>query len=106
METDHGNEEIQLQSNSVNLDENALKYTCMECKLVTLSRDAMDKHVKEKHLPNENEEVKYSCVKCGHEFSEVENYNTHLKTHDEVKLMETHTDDAIVESQERYIPVK
>ena len=48
----------------------------------------MDIHVKDKHNPNANEEVRFSCVKCSHDFEEVENYNTHLKTHDDVPCVE------------------
>ena len=27
--------------------------------------------------------MKFTCTKCGHNFSEVENYNAHVKSHDE-----------------------
>ena len=41
------------------VEENALKYTRMECNFVTKSKECMDIHVRDKHLPNEDEEVKF-----------------------------------------------
>ena len=76
----------ELSNDSANLEEASLKYTCLDYNFVTLRKDFMDKHVKETHQPNENEEVKFSCIKCGHDFNELENYNTHVKSHDELSV--------------------
>ena len=61
----------------------------------------MDRHVRDAHLANEDEEVKYSCTKCGHDFKEVENYNAHVKMHEvpcSVKLVSKDTEITILEN--------
>ena len=70
---------------SLNLDEKAMKYTCLECKLFTSNKVDMDTHVRDQHLPNEDEVVKFTCTKCGHDFDEVENYSSHMNSHDNEK---------------------
>ena len=69
----------ELEVEEINLDDNSLKYTCIECKYVTVRKEAMDLHVSNKHKSNENEDVKFSCTKCGHDFNEAENYDRHSK---------------------------
>ena len=86
----------ELDSVKNNLEENALKYTCMDCNLVTVSKESMDIHVKDKHLQNENEEVKFSCTKCKHDFKEVEDFNAHVKSHE----VTVHVISAIIEHEE------
>jgi hypothetical protein len=53
------------------LEENLLKYTCKECNLITTSREQIDDHVRSKHLPDSDEEVRFVCIVCQHEFIEV-----------------------------------
>ena len=91
----------ELDNVTINLDENALKFTCIDCKFATTSKECMDKHVRDTHLANEDEEVKYSCTKCGHDFKEVENYNAHVKMHEvpcSVKLVSKDTEITILEN--------
>ena len=52
---------------------------------VTTNKDHIDNHVKAKHVPEENEEVRFICINCKHEFGEVEDYESHVKTHESVK---------------------
>ena len=72
----------ELETDTLNLDEKAIRYTCLECKLVTTDKENMDMHVRDQHLPNENEDVKFTCTKCGHDFDEVDNYSAHMNIHD------------------------
>ena len=88
----------ELDNDKNNLDENTLKYTCTDCNLITTSKERMDKHVGEKHVQNENEEVKFSYTKCKHDFVEVEDFNSHVKTHENVP--EQHTTSATIEPVE------
>ena len=41
----------------------------------------MDKHVKNEHEPNENEEVIYTCKKCQHDFTDEDGFRCHMKSH-------------------------
>ena len=76
-----------LTTDGVNLlEENSLKYTCYECNFVTTSKNLIDDHVKSTHVPEENEEVRFICINCEHEFGEVEDYDTHVKTHEVVNI--------------------
>ena len=63
-----------------------LKYTCYECNFVTTSKSLIDDHVKSTHVTEENEEVRFICINCEHEFGEVEDYDTHVKTHEAVTI--------------------
>ena len=65
------NSTSELEIDAVNIYENSLKYLCIECKYVTVSKELMDKHVHSKHQPNENEDVKSSW----HDFCEAETYD-------------------------------
>ena len=71
-----------IHDDQTTLEEILLQYTCLECKVVTLSKSDMDKHVKLKHSETEDEEVKFECTACKHLFTEVEDYNSHVKTHE------------------------
>ena len=61
-----------------------LKYTCIDCNLVTISKSIMNSHVELMHLPDNNEEVNYECNECKHEFSKEDDYNSHIKSHEDV----------------------
>ena len=53
----------EIDIDSLNLDDKTIKYTCLECKLVTTNKENMNMHVRDQHLPNENEDVKFTCTK-------------------------------------------
>ena len=74
--TDLTNDGVQI------VEENTLKYTCFECNYVTTSKTRIDDHVRANHVPEDNEEVKFICIACEHEFDEVEDYDSHVKTHE------------------------
>ena len=78
------------------LEENALKFTCNECNVVTTSKTRLDKHVKSTHLHDDDNEVTFVCVICKHEFSEVEDYDNHIKVHESIS---DEIDDDLVELQ-------
>ena len=59
-----------------------LKYTCLECDYRTKAKSSMDKHVASVHA-NTMKDIHFVCGKCNHEFFEEEDYNLHIKTHDE-----------------------
>ena len=63
-------------------EENPLKYTCKECNVGTTSKKQIDDHIRSKHLPDREEEVKFVCTICQHEFCEVDDYDSHVKLHD------------------------
>ena len=71
-----------LQNESITVDENSFKFTCLNCNFISLKQEVVDAHIREEHGANQNEEVKFNCMKCGHEFDVIENYNTHLRIHD------------------------
>ena len=64
------------------IEENTLKYTCKECNYATTNKGHIDDHVRSEHLPYDNEEVKFVCIICKHEFNEAEDYDSHVKTHE------------------------
>ena len=70
---------------NVNLKEKALKYTCIECKFITVNKDKMDIHVMTEHESSSHEEPTFFCNVCKHEFNEVINYNSHIIIHDETQ---------------------
>ena len=60
-----------------------LKYTCLDCNYKTKTKSHMDEHVRSLHGNGPNKEITFICATCKHEFSEEENYNKHVKIHDE-----------------------
>ena len=82
-------------TNEITLEENVLKYTCSDCMFVTISKACIDDHVKTRHLPDKNEEVRFICIVCKHEFSEVEDYDSHVKMHE----MINHREDDLTDLQ-------
>ena len=78
--TDMSNDSVDI------LQENVLKYTCKECNFATTSKSHIDGHVKSKHLADKNEEVRFVCIICKHEFSEVDDYNSHVKAHERITM--------------------
>ena len=64
------------------LEENTLKYTCNDCMFVTTSKTSIDEHVIVNHSPDKNEEVRFVCIICEHEFSLAEDYDSHVNTHE------------------------
>ena len=54
-----------------------LKYTCYECNFITTSKESINKHGKAKH-----KEFRFICTSCNHKFTEVENYDNHVKIHE------------------------
>ena len=73
-----------LPNETTNLEENGLKYTCMDCHFITISKTCMDNHVELLHPSDKNEEVKFECTECKHEFSQEDDYDSHIKSHDEL----------------------
>ena len=71
-----------LPNEIIDLEEIVLKYTCKDCIFITTKKADMDAHVKMKHLPCVNEQVEFECVECKHIFNEIEDYNSHIKTHE------------------------
>ena len=52
------------------LEENSLKYTCHACNYVTTNKVDIDNHVLSKHLPCDDEELRFICIICKHEFKD------------------------------------
>ena len=74
-----------LTNDSINiLQENVLKYTCNECMFVSTSKNQIDEHVKLMHQADKNEEVRFVCIICQHEFSVVDDYERHVQMHERV----------------------
>ena len=68
------------------LEENLLKYTCDDCNFVTLSKKSIDEHIKSKHIPEVDEEIRFECAKCKQELTEAKEYDDHMKTHDKPEI--------------------
>ena len=64
-----------------------LKYTCTDCNYKTKVKAHMDEHVTSVHKSGESKEVDFICGKCKHRFYEADNYNEHLKRHDDQKII-------------------
>ena len=71
-----------LTNDSVTVEENTLKFTCLECKFPTISKEGMDSHISQEHTLDNVEQVQFKCRICGHAFSEAENYDIHIQVHD------------------------
>ena len=69
--------------NVKNIDEDSLKYTCFQCNYTTTSKTSIDRHVDAKHADEGEEEVKFICIICEHEFDIAEDYDCHVKIHEE-----------------------
>ena len=67
------------------LEENSLKYTCDNCNFVTVSKKNIDEHIKTKHIPEVDEEIRFECAKCKQELTEAKEYDDHMKTHDKAE---------------------
>ena len=70
-----------LSEDSTFIDQEKLKFTCMECEYRTTNKISMEKHVVSIH----NQAVKepnYVCGICNHKFLKEEDYTTHLLIHD------------------------
>ena len=59
-----------------------LKYTCLDCEYKTREKSQMDEHVVSVHAGPKADDISFICGQCSHKFSEREDYNTHMKTHD------------------------
>ena len=55
----------------------------------------MDNHAKAEHESSIDEEPKFFCKACDHEFNELMNYNSHIKIHDEEKRNSVDNDNDI-----------
>ena len=67
------------------LDESCSKFTCEECGFVTKSKDNLAQHVISDHTHKKNEEIKFVCTFCAHEFQDSEEYDNHIMEHIEPK---------------------
>ena len=69
------------------LKKESLKYTCLDCEYKTKTKSHMDKHVKDIHKPEEKD-INFICGICQHIFLEEDDYNLHVKVHDDPKETE------------------
>ena len=76
-----------LDCDSINLEEKSLKLTCNICEFVTHNKTFMDNHVNEKHVSKTNEDREFPCMKCENVYNELDNYNIHVKTHDDRSII-------------------
>ena len=56
--------------------------------MVDTDENAVSENLEEilcKSLPCDDEEVKFVCIICEHEFNKADDYDIHMKTHDESK---------------------
>ena len=70
-----------VHSKAENRKKETLKYTCLECDYKTRAKRHMDRHVSCILKPGPKD-VNFVCGTCGHEFFEKDDYNLHVKTHD------------------------
>ena len=71
-----------LTSDSVTIEDNLLKFTCLDCKFSANSKESMNSHVHQEHTLEDIEQVEFKCKHCNHAFSEAENYDIHMQSHD------------------------
>ena len=58
-----------------------LKYTCTVCKWNTKSKSHLNEHLTSKHAESVDD-IRFVCAKCDHTFHIIEDYNEHLRKHD------------------------
>ena len=63
----------------------ALQYTCLECNFKTKVKTEMDNHVHNLHTSVEPEGINFVCGTCSHEFTKEDDFNVHVREHDQPK---------------------
>ena len=63
-----------------------IKFTCLEWDLKT--KTDLDDHVESIHPTTNLEEIKFVCGKCKHEFVQTDDYENHVKEHEDGLHME------------------
>ena len=64
------------------VEDKSIKYTCNACMFVTTNKIDIDEHVEIRHSVNMNEDVRFVCKECGHEFKEADDYDGHVRKHE------------------------
>ena len=73
---------ISNQNQRITIQENALKYTCLECNFATSEKGDMNDHVINIHDCTGLKNMNFVCRICNNEFNGEDEYNTHVKTHE------------------------
>ena len=85
------------QGTKAPLEENTLKYTCLDCNFATTEKELMSKHVKGLHGDTSSTDPNFICKVCDHELQGAEDYNIHVKTHDPIPPDESNNISVIIE---------
>ena len=65
-------------SENISIEENMIKYTCLECKFVTTEKKELQKHVINEHGCTG---MDFECKTCGFVLDSEKQYNSHVQTH-------------------------
>ena len=83
------------QSAKITLDDNILKFTCLDCNFVSKKKEEMTNHAISLH----NEiGLNFICGLCDHKFHGAEDYNIHVRVHDK-ESMDVNKSSGITETE-------
>ena len=87
-----------LSKQSVTIDANLFKYTCLDCNFATTEKAKLNDHVVKHHDCTGIRNLNFKCITCNCEFDGEELYQSHVKTHDVVTVEQPQVQDCTAEN--------